>query len=176
MKYSDQLWIDSLSQEALGIAPTRYETPLTTFGHAQALFIDELCDVLHEYVAIFNEKVSGQRTELALQIFRMGSNKPGIMLLRNHDKLVITGEGSKISVKVVRVHAYNEKSIQVLEFLPEPYDRRGNTLWRTPDGKQLVTPEIVMRYYLSPFFVQGTQAYINENQNPQPERENSQPA
>jgi hypothetical protein len=176
MKYSDQLWIDSLSQEALGIAPTRYETPLTTYGHAQALFIDELCDILHEYVAIFNEKVSTQKPELALQIFRMGSSKPGIMLLRNHDKLVVTGEGSKIGVKVVRVHAYNEKSIQVLEFVPEPYDRRGNTLWRTPDGKQIVTPELVMRFFLSPFFIHGSQAYISESQSNQPEREQTQPA
>jgi hypothetical protein len=131
---------------------------------------------LHEYVAIFNEKVAAQKPELGLQIFRMGSSKPGIMLLRNHDKLVVTGEGSKIGVKVVRIHAYNEKSIQVLEFVPEPYDKRGNTLWRTPDGKQIVTPEIVLRFFLSPFFIHGSQAYISEGQSNQPEREQSQPA
>jgi hypothetical protein len=162
MKRSDQLWLHALVQEAQGIPPTRYETPLTTYGQAQTLFIEELCELLQTFVSNFNDAVALHRPDLVFQIFRMGSNRPGIMLLRHHDKLVITSEGSRISVKVVRVHAYNEKSIQVLEFVPEPYDRRGTTLWRTPDGQQIVTPEIVARYFLSPFFVHGSQAYMTD--------------
>lgn len=164
MKYSDQCWIEARAQEAMGVPPSPYEAPLTTFGQAQAVFLEELFELLNAYVTAFNSFVSVSHPELAFQIFRMSSNRPGVMLLRHRDKLVVTGDNGKISVKVVRVHAYNEKSITLLEVYTEPYDKRGNMVWKRVESGQLVTPEIVVRFFLSPFFAHGSESYFPKSE------------
>lgn len=165
MKFSDQCWIDSIAQDALGVSPSRYDAPLTTYGQALSVFLDELCELLQDYIQIFNEKVALQQPELVFQVFRMGYGRPGIILLRNKDKLVISGDGGKITAKVVKVHAYNERSLDVLEFFAEPFDKRGNMVWKNALNQQIVTPEIVVRIYLSQFLVAGSDAYIPNEKN-----------
>ncbi len=163
MKFSDQCWLDSLAQDAMGIVPSRHDAPLTTFGQAIQIFLDEMCELMELYVNGFNERVSHQRPDLVFQVFKMGYGKPGIILLRNKDKLVISGDGGRIHAKVVQVHAYNEKSLDVLEFLATPFDARGNMVWRDAENGQVVTPELVVKHYLTPFFVKGSHAFIQDD-------------
>lgn len=162
MKYSDQCWLDSMAQDAMGLAPSRHDSPLTTFGQSIQIFLDELCELMSQYIIGFNERVEAARPDLVFQIFRMGYGKPGIILLRNKDKLVISGDGGRIHVKVVRVHAYNERSLDVLEFFAVPFDGRGNMTWKDARTNQIVTPEVVVKHYLTAFFIQGSMAYLPE--------------
>jgi hypothetical protein len=162
MKYSDQCWLDSMAQDAMGITPSRHDTPLTTYGQSIQIFLDELCELMSQFIAGFNQRVEETRPDLVFQIFRMGYGKPGVILLRNKDKLVISGDGGRIHVKVVRVHAYNERSLDVLEFFAAPFDGRGNMIWKDARTNQIVTPELVVKCYLTAFFIKGSMAYLPE--------------
>lgn len=162
MKYSDLCWLDSVAMEAMNVPASIHDTPLTTYGQAVHIFLEELCALLEDFVNGFNERVQASHPELQFQIFKMGYGKPGIILLRNRDKLVIAGENGRIHVKVVQVHAYNEKSINALDFQAVPYDQRGNMIWKDASSRQVVSPELVVKHYLGEFFIHGSQAYLAE--------------
>lgn len=155
MKQSDLLWIKHLAHRARGLPVRRSEGALL---EAQAVFLQELCDVMQTYAQHFNGNVEGDRPDVAVRVFRFGNPRPGLMILRGRDKLIICGEGDQIRARVVQVHAYNEQSLEVLQFRVE-YEGNGDIVCRNIDDGQLVTPEVVVRHYLGAFLAQGSSAF-----------------
>jgi hypothetical protein len=157
MKPSDIIWVQSLAQKCLGRAPTK-ALPMQVITQSMNLFLDELCALMTEYSSYFNELVREEHPETVCNVFRLGSPRPGLMLLRGKDKLVIASEGSRIRCRVVQVHAYNERVIDAMEFegmlSPEK-----DVVWVCLSDNQRVTPELVSKLYLGKFLAQGCPAF-----------------
>ena len=170
MKPSDIVWVQGLAQRALGNAlgaPAR-ALPMQVITHNMNLFLDELCAIVTEYATYFNELVEGAKPEVTCNVFRLGSPRPGLMLLRGKDKLVIAAEGSRIRCRVVQVHAYNEHPIEVMEF-EGMLTRDKEVVWVSLADNQRVTPELVAKLYLGRFLASGCAAF--ETTPKPPERE-----
>lgn len=157
MKYSDVLWVQNLARRSCG-KPLPNPHSIQTINQAVGIFMDELCALMNDYSSTFNEIVKNERPEHAFRAFKLTSPRPGLMLLRGKDKLVISSEGARIRAKIVQVHAYNEKSLDVMDFdariTPE-----NEIVWVCTNDSQRVNPELVAREYLGPFLAYGCQAF-----------------
>jgi hypothetical protein len=165
VKPSDIIWIQNRAQQAMGKTRSK-DMPLHAITKNMNLFLDELCIQMTEYCSYFNELVRNEAPEAICNVFRIGSPRPGLMILRGRDKLVINSEGSHIRCRVVQVHAYNEKCINAMEF--EGYVTQDDEVhWYCLNDNQRVNPELVAKHYLGQFLALGCIAFeINTAQKP----------
>jgi hypothetical protein len=122
------------------------------------VFLDELCAFITEAAAYFNELVRDERPDCVSNVFRLGAPRPGLMLLRGKEKLVVAAEGSRVRCRVVQVHAYNERVVAALEF-EAMLTRENDVVWVSLADNQRVTPELVAKLYLGRFFALGCAAF-----------------
>lgn len=160
MKPSDIIWVQSLAHKCLSRAPSK-ALPMQVITQSMNLFLDELCALMTEYSSYFNELVREEHPDAVCNVFRLGSPRPGLMLLRGKDKLVIAAEGSRIRCRVVQVHAYNERAIDAMEF-EGMLSREKDVVWVCLGDNQRVTPELVAKLYLGKFLAHGCQAFETE--------------
>jgi hypothetical protein len=95
VKPSDILWVQVLAKKAMDRMPSK-GLPTHVITQNMNLFLDELCSLMMEYTIYFNELVREEAPEAICQVFRLGSPRPGLMLLRGKDKLVVGAEGARI--------------------------------------------------------------------------------
>lgn len=164
MKPSDIIWVQALAHKCLGRVPAR-ALPMQVVTQSMNLFLDELCALMTEYSSYFNELVREDSPESVCHVFRLGSPRPGLMLLRGKDKLVIASEGSRIRCRVVQVHAYNERTIEAMEF-EGMLSREHEVVWVSLADNQRVTPELVAKLYLGRFLAQGCDAFDLSRERP----------
>jgi hypothetical protein len=157
MKPSDIVWIQNTAAQALGKA-TQKGLPLHSIAKNMNMFLDELCTLMNEYCSYFNELILEDLPGANCNVFRIGSPRPGLMLLRGRDKLVISSEGSRIRCRVVQVHAYNEKCINAMDF--EGFVTKDDEVhWFCMNDNQRVNPELVAKNYLGRFLAFGCCAF-----------------
>jgi hypothetical protein len=157
MKRSDMAWIEHLARHASGKNRKIVDASQFVLSGVN-YFLDDLCVIMSEYSSYFNELVQSEQPNAMLRVFRLGSSRPGIMLLRGRDKLVVIGEGARIRARVVQIQATGERSFDVLDFSAS-VDNLGEVTWYCTADGQRVNPELVARYYLSPFLALGSAAY-----------------
>lgn len=155
LKTSDILWIRNLVSRARGIPIRRSEGQII---EAQAVFLQELCDILQQYASHFNSAIEAERPDAVVRVFRFGNPRPGLMVLRGRDKLILSAEGDRIRARIVQVHAYNEQSLEIFQFRVE-YNGDGDVVCRGVEENQLVTPELVVRHSLGHFLAEGCSAF-----------------
>jgi hypothetical protein len=159
MKPSDIIWIQNIAERTLGKASHR-GLPLHAITKNMNVFMDELCTLMTEYCSYFNELIREEMPNSVCNVFRIGNPKPGLMILRDKDKLVINAEGSRIKCRVVQVHAYNEKCINAMEF--EGFvSSEDEVYWVCLNDNQRVNPELVAKLYLGSFLTLGCVAFEN---------------
>jgi|GEM_PF-628156 len=157
MKPSDIIWVQGIAHKCLSRASSRVP-PMQVITQSMNLFLDELCALMTEYSSYFNELVRDEHPEAVCNVFRLGSPRPGLMLLRGKDKLVIASEGSRIRCRVVQVQAYNERTVDAMEF-EGIFSPGGDVVWISLSDNQRVTPELVAKLYLGRFLAQGCAAF-----------------
>ena len=157
MKPSDILWIQNIAEQALNKV-THKSLPLHAITKNMNIFMDELCILMTEYCSYFNELIRDEIPHAVCNVFRIGSPKPGLMILRDRDKLVIASEGSRIKCRVVQVHAYNEKCINAMEF-EGVVTSEDEVHWICINDNQVVNPELVAKNYLGKFLALGCVAF-----------------
>jgi hypothetical protein len=162
MKRSDMAWIEHLARHVGGKNHRQVDAAQAVVAAVNG-FLDDLCAIMSDYSSYFNELVQPENPEAMLRVFRLGSTRPGIMLLRGRDKLVVAGEGGRIRTRVIQVHASGENSFDVLDFFAS-VDSLGDVSWFCTSDNQRVNPELVARYYLSPFLALGSGAYSERMQ------------
>lgn len=157
MKRSDMAWIEHLARHVGGKNHRQVDAAQAVLAAVNS-FLDDLCAIMSDYSSYFNELVQPENPEAMLRVFRLGSTRPGIMLLRGRDKLVVAGEGGRIRTKVIQIHSGGENSHDVLEFVAS-VDALGEVSWFCTSDNQRVNSELVARYYLSPFLALGIRAF-----------------
>lgn len=157
MKHSDVLWVRNLARRSCG-QPGSKSLPTQIITQAANIFLDELCALMSEYSSYFNELVQESHPQNCFRVFKLSHPRPGLMLLRGKDKLVISGEGTRIRARVVQVHAYQERSLDVIDFdaFVTPNEE---VMWVCTQDSQRVSPELVAKEYLGPFLAHGCRAF-----------------
>jgi hypothetical protein len=157
MKQSDIIWIQSLAAQCLGHAPEK-APPVHIITQSVNLFIDELCGLITEYSNYMNELIADEASDAICHVFKLGAPRPGMMLLRGKDKLVISAEGTRIRCKVVQVQVHNERHINAVEFegmlAPD-----NEVVWICLADHQRVNPELVAKLYIGKFLALGSAAF-----------------
>jgi hypothetical protein len=131
------------------------------------LFLEELCELMESTAKAFNEFLGPAHTQIVCHTFRLGQPRPGIMILRGKEKLVVSSEIGRVRARIVQVHAYNEVCLETLDVIGR-VSSQGDLEWWTADNSQapsvLVSPDLVLRYYLGHFFADGCQYFYKRNQ------------
>lgn len=156
MKQSEKLWIQNLARVSLG----------KTLGHSHAhqmiyfsvsVFLDELCNLMLGYSSYFNELIGEAKPEERIRVFQTSQPRPGLIILKGGDKMIISLSGKIIRVRTVQVHVSSERNYQSFDFEPKQNEQSG-VFWRCINDGQLVNPELVAQNYLSSFLVSGCRA------------------
>ena len=157
MRNSDVLWVRNLARRSCGQPPTK-NIPTQVINQAVHIFLDELCALMTDYSNYFNELVQEAYPQNCFRVFKLSHPRPGLMLLRGKDKLVIAGEGTRIRARIVQVHAYQERSLDVIDFdayiTPDE-----DVVWMCSQDSQRVSPEMVAKHYLGAFLAFGCRAF-----------------
>lgn len=157
MNQSDLMWLESLARKSCGKMAT---SSLSAQLMAQCVldFVEELSHLLTGYSVRFNESLPSEGAENAIRAFRLGNPRPGIMLLRGKEKLILSLEGARsVKIRLIQVKAFQEHSFDLMEFEPQETEQ-GGLLWVSASG-QPVTAELVAKLYVAPFFVFGGKAF-----------------
>jgi hypothetical protein len=166
MKPSDIVWVQGLAQKCLGQSRLNAKRPpMQVVTQEMNLFLEELCGLLIECASYFNELMGEERPDALCRAFRLGSPRPGLMLLRGKDKLVVAAEGSRIRCRVVQVQAYNERNIAFLEF-EAMLSHENEVTWVSLADNQRVNPELVAKLYLGRFLASGCAGFMPSSRDP----------
>lgn len=158
MKQADVLWVQQLAYHAGAHIEVKHWTVHDTAA-AQSLFFDELGPLLEEYCQYFNELVQAEKPDAVCKVFRFSSARPGIMILRGKEKLVVSGEGARVGVRAVQIHAFQEVSYDVCNFEAQLTPDR-ELVWISPTTNARVNPELVAKEYLGKFLAHGCAVFI----------------
>ena len=165
MKHADITWIQSLARKVTGKKIPDPSTPQAVQQAAQ-FFLDELCALMADYSSYFNDLIKNERPEACFRVFKLGHPRPGLMLLRGKDKLVISHEGARIRIRIVHIQAFNERAIDVTDF-DAHISNEDEIIWLSNENKARVTPEIVAKDHLGRFLVHGAAGFSQIQKNPQ---------
>lgn len=159
MKQADALWVENLARLSCG-------KPLSSSHSAQFYsqsindFIDELAQLLSDYSSYFNSLVAEQNPTAQVRALRLGNPRPGVMLLRGKEKLVISLDGARsLRARLTEVKGMDEQSFDIMEFEPQE-TANGDLAWLASNGHS-VTAELVAKSYGGPFLVHGGKAFAH---------------
>jgi hypothetical protein len=150
-----QNWILQFAKRAINdtLLPDPY-----AISKGTQLFLEELCELTEDVCKAFNEILGPANTHLTCNSFRLGHPRPGIMVLKGKEKLVVSAEPGKIKVKRVQVQAYNDQFVSSQEFTAK-ISAHQDLEWHSADNpgqpQAKVSPELVLRYFLSEFFTES---------------------
>lgn len=158
MKVSLMDWLGDLARQADGHPPAQEPTPL--FERAVVYrFLDEICDLALDCAAAFNALVREKHPTLTLQPLQVGHPRSGVVLLREHDKLVLEWVGGRIvRGRVIEAHPGKETLVHLVTFAPR-LDDEGDVVWICTDDGQMVNPELAFRRYLGSFLLHGCRGF-----------------
>lgn len=160
MKNGDLLWIENLAKRSLGRPGASAASPHLVTQYVNA-FLDDLTGLLLEFCERFNALVERENKALQVRALRLGNPRPGIMILRGKEKLLITLEGPySIKAKLTQVKAFQEHHFDLMEFEPRQ-TRDGDLGWFTTEGRA-VSPELVAKTIAGPFLVHGGKAFESQ--------------
>ncbi|APJ04030.1 hypothetical protein [Silvanigrella aquatica] len=153
MKQSEKLWIQNLARINLGkaLSPSHAHQMI---HFSVSVFLEELCNLLMKYVQYFNELIEATKPNDILHIFQTSQPRPGLIILKGGDKMIVSLEGKTVRVRTVQVHLSSERNYQSYDFEPRQNDHH-SVFWRCVNDGQLVNPELVAQNYLSSFLVSG---------------------
>ena len=156
MKESEKLWIQNLARVSLG--KTLSQTIQNQMiGFSVNVFLEELCNLMMNYSYHFNEIIGDAKPEESIRVLQVNQPRPGLIILKYGDKMIISLVGKIIRVRTVQVHVDTERNFQSFDFEPKQNDQFG-IFWRCVNDGQLVNPELVAQNYLSSFLVSGCRA------------------
>lgn len=157
MKTSDALWVENLARKSCGLN-SQPEISLNNSTAAISQFLEELNTLLVDSCAYFNQLVQETNPSATVKVLKLGNPRPGIMILRGKEKFILAVEGPRsFKARLTQVHSVQEINFDLMEFelLESP---EGSLLWTCVDDGQQVNPELVMKVYMAPFFVNGGRA------------------
>lgn len=159
MKHSELLWIQNMARLACG-KTTPANQPTETLTQSFNFFLEELTSILQAYVNYFNDLVIQEQPELTIRIFKLGTPRSGIMLLRGKEKLVLQNDGFRLRVRVVQIRAYQEQNVDAFDV--DPFSNsEGMVSWVTSHDRQRVNPQLLAQEYLGRFMTFGATAFVN---------------
>ena len=153
MKPSDIIWVQKLAQASIN-GFSKKQIPLQEIHQSIHFFLDELSTLMTEFCAYFNDLVMRENPAAVCNVFRIGTPRQGVMILRDKDKLVVGHEGARIRCRVVQVHAYKERLVASFEF-EAALTPDNDLVWMCMFDNQKVTPELVVKLYLGTFLTWG---------------------
>lgn len=157
MKTSDALWVENLARKSCGLS---VETEISMHNSTAAItqFLEELNGILVEACGYFNQLVQESNPQAMVKALKLGNPRPGIMILRGKEKFILAVEGPRsFKARLTQVHSVQEINFDLMEFeLTESPE--GSLVWTCVDDGQQVNPELVMKVYMAPFFVNGGRA------------------
>jgi hypothetical protein len=156
MKKSEKLWIQNLARVSLGKTLSQSHSH-QVIHFSVSVFLEELCNLMMKYSYYFNELIGDSKPEECIQIFQTSQPRPGLIILKGGDKMIISLAGKIIRVRTVQVHVSSERNYQSYDFEPKQNEQFG-VFWRCVNDGQLVNPELVAQNYLSSFLVSGCRA------------------
>ena len=164
MKTSDIVWVQSQAaryfqekpQSQGSLLSKQFQVPSP--AQATNVFVDELHGLMESYARYFNELVGNEFPEARCLVFRAATARPGFMLLRGKDKLVVLADQGFVHVKVLNVQAYQEHSIDQFYFELQQ-NNQNMQVWIHHEDRSPVNVEMVGREYLGSFFVSGAQGF-----------------
>ena len=156
MKQSEKLWIQNLARVSLGKSLSQsIHTQMISFSIQ--VFLEELCNLMMNYSYHFNEIIGDAKPDEVIRVLQISQPRPGLIILKGGDKMIISLVGKIIRVRTVQVHVDTERNFQSFDFEPKQNEQLG-IFWRCVNDGQLVNPELVAQNYLSSFLVCGCRA------------------
>lgn len=156
MKQSEKLWIENLARVSLGKTLSQ-SINNQMIGFSVYVFLEELCNLMMNYSNHFNEIIGDTKSEESIRVLQISQPRPGLIVLKGGDKMIISLVGKVIRVRTVQVHVDTERNFQSFDFEIKQNEQHG-IFWRCVNDGQLVNPELVAQNYLSSFLVSGCRA------------------
>lgn len=153
MKQSEKLWIQNLARVSFGKTVSHSHAHQVIYISVN-VFLEELCNLMIKYALYFNELISETKPDESVRTFQTNHPRPGLIILKGGDKMIISLIGKIVRVRTVQVHVNSERNYQSFEFEAKQNDQLG-VIWRCINDGQIVNPELVAQNYLSSFFVSG---------------------
>ncbi len=156
MKQSEQIWIENLARVSLGkaLSPS-VNQQIVRF--TVNVFLEELCTKMIDYATHLNTITSEVKPSDSIQVLPLTQPRPGLIIIKSGDKMIISLVGKTIQVRTVQVHLDNQRNYQAFDFELKQNEQNG-LFWRCVNDGQLVNPELVAQNYLSSFLVSGCRA------------------
>lgn len=157
MKLSEKIWVEKLALASL-TRPCQEAKNHHIVQQYKSLFLEELCSLVVDYISYFNEIISNSHNAASeshlWSLFYLSQPRIGIIATRGKDKLVVTDEGKSVQIRMMQSFLENERLLETLYFDPK-ISELGTLNWRCANDGQYVNPELVVKNYLSSFFVYG---------------------
>ena len=107
-----------------------------------------------DYATHLNEITSEVKPNDKIQVLQLTQPRPGLIIIKSGDKMIISLVGKTIQVRTVQVHLDNQRNYQAFDFELKQNEQNG-IFWRCVNDGQLVNPELVAQNYLSSFWSLG---------------------
>ncbi|KAB8033242.1 hypothetical protein [Fluviispira multicolorata] len=156
MKQSEKLWIQNLARVSLG-KTLKASHAAQMIQQSVSVFFEELCSLMINYSNYFNELIAETKPQDCNRIFQTSQPRPGLIVLKGGDKMIISLEGKMIRVRTVQVHINCERNFQSYDFEPKQ-NEVGAVVWNCINDGQIVNPQLVAEHYLTSFLVSGCRA------------------
>ncbi|WP_338635100.1 hypothetical protein [Spirobacillus cienkowskii] len=153
MKQSETIWIENLARIQLG-TPLTHSHVHSILHNSLLIFLEELCTLMKNYTNYFNQCIESVKPQQCIRFFETQQPRPGLILLKGSDKMIISVLGNTINVRTLQVHLNSDRNYRSYDFEARHNDHDG-VFWRCINDGQLVNPELVAQNYLSSFLVSG---------------------
>lgn len=167
MKHSDLLWLKQWmqapqNQQNQGLNTSEVQEEL--FSLSQAELMDDIFSKVQDILNFISKHQDQQLDPLlcSCRVFKIGSNRPGIMIVRNGEKLLVVADGvQRIRAKLVKFQGIQEIQEEILH-LQAQLGNYGEIAWVNVKDQQRASADIVVKSNLSRFLSMGSQGYSSE--------------